>query len=173
MPSRNEVRIGFAFKTDAPGFYSWVIRFLTKSQDRISHVEYIHHDGLSFSSRESGLWDNEKPGSQWRRIDYNDGKSSWLICYANVPIERTYKVEQLIREMEGLPYDKLGIIRWYFNISKNNKKQFCSECCDRIAREYGFVTHMDANLTSPQRLFDGLVSDPKIELDASRAGGRF
>jgi hypothetical protein len=59
----------FAFRRNASGLVSRLIRFVTKSDDGISHVEVRFPDGRSFSSRE---WH----GTDWANIDYSVGE--WI-----------------------------------------------------------------------------------------------
>lgn len=152
-------RITFAFKQDAPGFVSWAIRFVTKSEDRLSHVEVIFPDGRSFSSR-------EPKGATWKVIDYSLEK--WIYCSVEVTDEELAAATEVANGMDGLGYDFLGIVRLYLVLSRNNKRPFCSEVASLIARAVGLAKKIDPNLTSPQRLYDVLTENPRVIVEASQ-----
>ena len=139
----------FAFKTRARGFFSWAIRFVTKSQDGISHVECVFPDGQSFSSR-------EPKGTSWETIDY--ATDQWLFVTVPATDAQVAAARIIAESLDGLPYDFLGIVRLYLVKSKNNQRQFCSEVCTRLAQACGVARHLDPNLTSPQRLYDALAA---------------
>lgn len=147
--------IKFAFKKDAPGFFSRAIRFVTKSQDGLSHVEAVFPDGRSFSSR-------EPKGTSWQVIDYSRDK--WIICEVEVTRDEATAAQLVTLNFDRLPYDFLGIVRLYLVKSSNNQRQFCSEVCTRIAQACGLARHLDPNLTSPQRLYDALAENPRVKV---------
>ena len=151
----SELMVTFAFKVDAPGFFSWLIRFITKSQDGISHVEVIFPDGRSFSSR-------EPKGVSWDVVDYNRNK--WIFCDVRITEEQHYRMLTLAWQLDRAPYDFLGCARIYVVKSVENARQFCSEVGGRMAQVIGLVERMDPNLTSPQRLYDGMASHPMVSV---------
>ncbi len=148
--------IRFAFRKGAKGFFSRAIRFVTKSQDGLSHVEAVFENGRSFSSR-------EPKGTAWEDIVY--AKADWIMCeVADVTPEQYEAALWVTRHLNGLPYDFFGIVRLYMVKSKNNQRQFCSEVCTRIAQACGLARHLDPNLTSPQRLYDALAENPRVKV---------
>lgn len=160
----------FAFRRNAPGLVARLIRFVTKSQDGISHVEVIFPGGRSFSSR-------EPHGAGWADIDYAADPDGWLFAdLVDVPHEFVVNARQWANARAGKGYDFLGILRFYLVKRRLNDRDFCSECGLLIAHICGRFLDADPALTSPQRLYDlvradylartgsGCVIDPKKDL---------
>lgn len=146
----------FAFRQNAPGLVSWLIRFVTKSEQKISHVEVVFPDGRSFSSR-------EPKGAAWADIDYSQGQ--WKFCSIEVTDEQLAEALKITAQMEGRGYDFLGIVRFYLGWSRNNDRPFCSEYGGMIAKCFGLALNADPNLISPQRLFDLVAADPRVRVE--------
>ncbi len=149
----SDLMVTFAFKVDAPGFFSWLIRFVTKSQDGISHVEVIFPCGRSFSSR-------EPKGVYWDVVNYLQHK--WIFCDVKITPEQHKAMLELAAKLDGAPYDFLGCYRLYKVKSVENMRQFCSEVGGRFAHTIGLVPRMDHNLIGPQRLYDGIANHPAV-----------
>lgn len=143
----------YAFRVGASGFVSRAIRFVTKSQQGISHVEVIFPDGRSFSSR-------EPHGAAWAQIDYAADPNGWLfVDMVDVPKNFIENAVEWCDSKAGTPYDFLGIARFYLVKRRVNQRLFCSEAGAEIARICGRFTEIDPALTSPQRLYDLLIAD--------------
>ena len=141
----------YAFRVGADGFISRAIRFVTKSQQGISHVEVIFPDGRSFSSR-------EPYGSSWANIDYTAG--GWLfVDMVDVPWNFIENAREWCDSRVGRGYDWLGILRFYLVKRRLNERDFCSETGGIIAHICGRFMEVDPALTSPQRLYDLLIAD--------------
>lgn len=143
----------FAFRVGASGWISRAIRFVTKSQQGISHVEVILPDGRSFSSR-------EPDGASWANIDYSAEPGGWLfVDMVDVPKNFIENAVEWCDSKAGTGYDFLGIARFYLVKRRLNQRLFCSEAATEIARICGRFEELDPALTSPQRLYDALVAD--------------
>lgn len=136
----------FAFRQNAPGVISRLIRFVTKSQDGISHVEMMFPDGRSFSSR-------EPKGAAWADIVYR--QNEWLLLTVDVSAEDVAKAKDWCDSMVGTPYDWLGIL-WFYLVKRWwSRWLFCSECAGTVAQILGLIdADVEPALTSPQRLYD-------------------
>lgn len=149
----------YAFRVGASGFVSRAIRFVTKSQQGISHVEVIFPDGRSFSSR-------EPDGASWATIDYKADPEGWVfVDLLNVPNNFIENAVEWCDSKAGTGYDFLGILRFYLVKRRMNHRLFCSEAATEIAHICGRFHELDPALTSPQRLYDALIAD----LNARRA----
>lgn len=143
----------YAFRVNAPGFVSRAIRFVTKSQQGISHVEVIFPNGMSFSSR-------EPHGSSWAQIDYKADPDGWLfVDMVDVPYTSIMDAHKWCDSRVGRGYDWLGILRFYLVKRRMNERDFCSETGGMIAHICGRFLEIDPALTSPQRLYDLLIAD--------------
>jgi hypothetical protein len=137
--------IKLAFRHNAGGIFSRAIRFITKSDDAVSHVEVIFPDGRSFSSREGS-------GASWEWIDYSTG---WFIVeLLDVPESLIAEAARWADAQVGRRYDYWGIVLYYFNKRNKSERLFCSEAAARIAQICGRFPEADPSLVSPQRLLD-------------------
>jgi hypothetical protein len=134
-----------AFRKDAKGFISWAIRFVSKSDDAVSHVEVIFPDGRSFSSREGS-------GAAWQRIEYGPGW--YIVPLLDVPEALIAEAAKWADAQCGRPYDYWGIVLYYFNKRNKSIRLFCSEAAARIAQICGRFEEVDPSLVSPQRILD-------------------
>jgi hypothetical protein len=141
----------FAFRRNASGLVSRLIRFVTKSDDGISHVEVRFPDGRSFSSRE---WH----GTDWANIDYSVGE--WIFVeLLDVSDEAIERAAAWADAQCGRKYDYLGILLFYLNKRNKNKRLFCSKAACKVGQACGRFTGVDASLVSPQRMLDLIRSD--------------
>jgi len=145
----------FAFRVGAKGFFSRAIRFVTKSEDGISHVEVLFPDGLSFSSR-------EPKGTSWLKIDYAADPGGWIRYAVEVTQDQLADAVIVAETFNGLPYDFLGILRLYVVKNVENQRQFCSEIGTRLAHAVGLARSLNPNLTSPQRLKDAIADNERV-----------
>jgi uncharacterized protein YycO len=143
----------YAFRVGASGWVSRAIRFVTKSQQGISHVEVLFPDGRSFSSR-------EPHGSGWAHIDYAADPDGWIfVDMVDVPNNFIENAREWCDSRVGRGYDWLGILRFYLVKCRVNDFDFCSETGGIIAHICGRFLEVDPALTSPQRLYDLLIAD--------------
>jgi hypothetical protein len=151
----------FAFRRNAPGLVSRLIRFVTKSDDKVSHVEVKFPNGLSFSSRE---WH----GAAWKEIDYNveqvfgeiDANGDWIFVeLIDVSDEAIEAAAAWADAQCGRKYDYLGILLFYLNKRNKNKRLFCSKAACKIGQACGRFAGVDASMVSPQRMLDLIRAD--------------
>lgn len=138
-----------AFKVNSKGFFSRIIRFVSKSQDGVTHVEIVFPDNLSFSSR-------EPRGTGYLYIDYLKDPDDWLII--DMPEMAPEKIDAIRRKansMLGLPYGWGDLGGYYFNRDIwDTAGIFCSGAITELMHAAGEFLSLKPNRTSPQRMLD-------------------